>query len=69
MAGPLAGFAAYLLLPEAQVDATGNLVGGLTGQGRAPAGVGALMAVWWLTEALPLSATALLPVALLAYRV
>jgi len=38
---------------------------GLTEGGRATAGVAVLMAVWWLTEALPLAATALLPVALL----
>jgi sodium-dependent dicarboxylate transporter 2/3/5 len=65
VAGPLAGLAAFLLLPGAEVGPTGEVIRGLTWEGRATAGVAALMAVWWLTEALPLSATALVPIALL----
>ena len=38
---------------------------GLSEEARRVAAVGALMAVWWMTEALPLSATALLPIVLL----
>lgn len=34
----------------------------LSGDARWVATIGALMAVWWMTEALPLSATALLPI-------
>ncbi len=60
-AGPVVGLAVYLLAPEAAVEGAR----GLTREGRVTAGVGALMAVWWLTEAVPLSATALLPVACL----
>jgi solute carrier family 13 (sodium-dependent dicarboxylate transporter), member 2/3/5 len=63
--GPLVGFAVFQVAPEAAVDAAGEVVRGLTQEGRVTAGVGALMAVWWLTEAVPLSATALLPIALL----
>ncbi len=37
---------------------------GLEGPAQAVLAVGALMAVWWLTEALPLAATALLPLVL-----
>jgi len=37
----------------------------LSQDGRVVAAVGALMATWWMTEALPLAATALLPIALL----
>jgi solute carrier family 13 (sodium-dependent dicarboxylate transporter), member 2/3/5 len=44
----------YLLLDTAQLSADARTV----------AAVGALMAVWWMTEAVPLSATALLPIAL-----
>lgn len=44
----------YLLLGSAQLSADARTV----------AAVGALMAVWWMTEAVPLSATALLPIAL-----
>jgi len=58
--GPAAALAVYWLL--------GGMVGagdaGLSEPGRRTAAVAALMASWWLTEALPLSATALLPVAL-----
>lgn len=38
---------------------------GLTPVGWAVAAVAVLMAVWWMTEAIPIAATALLPVALL----
>ncbi len=51
---PLLALAVYLLLPQ-------GAEGGLSGAGRAAAAVGVLMAGWWLTEALPLSATALVP--------
>ncbi len=37
----------------------------LSADGRVVAGIGLLMAVWWVTEAIPLSATALLPMVLL----
>jgi sodium-dependent dicarboxylate transporter 2/3/5 len=65
VAGPLLGLAAYLFLPRAEMGAAGDVIGGLTREGRATAAVGAVMAVWWLTEALPLSVTALVPVAVL----
>ncbi|WP_017591811.1 SLC13 family permease [Nocardiopsis potens] len=54
--GPLLGAAAHLAL-SAWAD-------GLDFQACAVAGVTVLMAVWWMTEALPFAATALLPVAL-----
>lgn len=38
--------------------------GGLSEAGWRSAGVGLLMAVWWVTEAIPIPATALLPLAL-----
>ncbi|MTH64182.1 SLC13 family permease [Paracoccus shanxieyensis] len=38
---------------------------GLSPDGRVVAAMGVLMAVWWMTEALPLSATALLPIVLI----
>ncbi len=58
LGGPILGVLVFSLLP-ADIAA-----GGLSQAGRATAGVAALMAIWWLTEAIPLSATALLPVAL-----
>ena len=52
--GPLL-FVLVLLLP---------LPGGMSQQGLAVAAVAVLMAVWWVTEAIPIPATALLPIAL-----
>jgi sodium-dependent dicarboxylate transporter 2/3/5 len=63
-AGPLLALATYLLLPAAQLDAQGAIASGLTHAGRATAAVGVLMAVWWLSEAIPLYATALVPLVL-----
>lgn len=58
LAGPLAALLVHALLP----DAMGGAV--LSDGGRATAAIATLMAVWWLTEALPLPATALLPIVL-----
>lgn len=56
--GPILAVAAYLLLPDK------TATGGLAPEGKAAASIAVLMAVWWLTEALPISATALVPIAL-----
>src|SRR5687768_9262814 len=56
-AGPIAALTVYFLLPGGD--------GGLSHSARACGGVATLMAVWWMTEALPLEATALLPLILL----
>jgi solute carrier family 13 (sodium-dependent dicarboxylate transporter), member 2/3/5 len=57
IAGPLFALLLYHLLP-------GTDTGGLEPAGRATAAIGAWMAIWWMTEAIPLPATALLPVVL-----
>jgi sodium-dependent dicarboxylate transporter 2/3/5 len=62
--GPALATVTYALLPRATYDATGNVASGLPPDGRVVAGVGLLMATWWLTEAIPIPATALLPIAL-----
>ena len=54
--GPVVAVVAYVLLPDGE--------GGLSSGGRATAAVGLLMAVWWVTEALPLPVTSLLPLVL-----
>jgi sodium-dependent dicarboxylate transporter 2/3/5 len=54
--GPVLALLLYVVLPTGE--------GGLSQGGRATVAIGALMAVWWVTEALPLAATALLPLAL-----
>lgn len=59
--GPMAAIALYFLLGD--FGPRGD-EGGLSSDGCAVAAVAALMAVWWMTEAIPISATALLPLAL-----
>lgn len=59
--GPFLGVAAYMLLPHAARDESGAVVAGLSHAARAAAGVGVLMAIWWLSEAIPLPATSLVP--------
>lgn len=56
--GPLVALAVYLLLPE---GLPGDPATGLDHPARATAALASWMAVWWLTEAIPISATALLP--------
>ena len=58
--GPCLAVAVFLVLP----GQTGPDAGGLSDAGRATAAIAAWMALWWLTEAVPLAATALLPVTL-----
>lgn len=51
--GVLLAIGVYLILPDS-----------LANEARGTAAVGTLMAVWWMTEAIPLSATALVPLVL-----
>ncbi len=62
---PTAALFVWWLLPRASFDNAGVLVAGLSDEGRIVAAVGVAMAVLWLTEALPVAATALFPIALL----
>jgi sodium-dependent dicarboxylate transporter 2/3/5 len=55
--GPLAAAAMYFGLP--------GEASGLSPAGRTVASICVLMALWWMTEALPLAATSLLPLVLL----
>ncbi len=61
--GPVLGLMIYLLLPETYPDAEGG-IREFTHAGRATTAVAVWMAVWWLTEAIPIYMTALLPVIL-----
>ena len=56
IAGPLAAIAVFALLGSA----------GLTPEGRIVAAVGVLMMVWWISEALPIAVTGLVPMAIMA---
>lgn len=60
--GPLVAFAIYQLLPEQYGIQNGESTA-FTPAGRATLAVMAWMATWWLTEAIDVSATALLPIA------
>jgi solute carrier family 13 (sodium-dependent dicarboxylate transporter), member 2/3/5 len=54
--GPMVALGLYLVL--------GAVAEGLAPEGRATAAIGALIAIFWMTEALPLAATSLLPIIL-----
>ncbi len=62
-AGPILAAIVFVLLPDSY--AAGDTMTVLGQPGRATAAVTAWMACWWLTEAIPLAATALLPLVLL----
>lgn len=64
LAGPLLAILLYLLLPETYRDTQGEAAV-FSHAGRATAGMAAWMAVWWMTEAIAIYATALLPLAIL----
>jgi len=64
IAGPVVATLVYALLPHAFVDSAGLNVT-FTNAGRATMALMAWMAIWWLTEAIDISATALVPIVLL----
>jgi solute carrier family 13 (sodium-dependent dicarboxylate transporter), member 2/3/5 len=63
-AGPLLAVAVYFLVPKEYAGPDGKAVV-FTSAGRIALGVMVWMALWWLTEAVELSTTALIPVAIL----
>ena len=64
LAGPLLAILVYSLVPERAAGLNGEEIV-LGTAGRATAGMAAWMALWWLTEATSIYATALLPLALM----
>ena len=60
IAGPALALLLYGLLPHAYPNSAGETVG-FSNAGRATMALAAWMAVWWMTEAVELYATALLP--------
>jgi sodium-dependent dicarboxylate transporter 2/3/5 len=63
-AGPLLALVAFITLPDTYAGTGGQTVV-FSHAGRATAALAVWMAVWWLTEAIPVYATALLPLAYL----
>ncbi len=70
IAGVLLALLVYLIFPAGAADTVANSSGADpettydAGAMRVVAAVTVLMAVWWMTEAIPLAATALLPIAI-----
>ncbi len=62
LAGPLVAILLWLFLPEQYLSVQGDVIVLHVGA-RAAAGVAAWMAIWWMTEAIAVYATALLPLA------
>jgi len=60
VAGPVAAALVYLFLPVQYENVAGNVIA-LDADARAAASLAAWMATWWMTEAIPVYATALLP--------
>lgn len=60
LAGPMLGILIYGLLPDQYSNETGQLID-LTFAARATAAVAVWMAIWWMTEATSVYATALVP--------
>ncbi len=63
-AAPLLGLLVFLLMPDGYVDAHGETIP-FAHAGKATAALAVWMAVWWMTEAIPVYATALLPLVML----
>ncbi len=56
--------AAYILIPPESLDKSGQIIGGLSHTGRVVVAIAVLIATLWVTEALPIAVTALLPIVL-----
>jgi len=63
-AGPVVALAVYHLLPAHYVDSASGALLDLSSPARATMAAMAWMATWWLTEAVDIAVTALLPMAL-----
>ncbi len=60
VAGPALALVTYLIVPDEAAMASGDVIE-LGQAGRATAAVAVLMALWWMTEAIEIPATALVP--------
>lgn len=62
IAGPLLAMVCYVLLPDRYATDSGNMIE-FSHQGRATLAMMLWMAAWWMTEAVDVEVTALLPIA------
>ena len=60
LAGPILGLIIYLLVPEQAIRSDGSILE-LGQAGKVTAGMTAWIALWWMTEVVPLYITALIP--------
>ena len=63
ISGPIVALAVYIVLPNTYASDDGIVV--FTHAGRVTAALATWMALWWLTEAIDIPATALLPLVVL----
>lgn len=64
IAAPVIALISYFVLPDSYLNAAGETVL-FPHKGRVTTALGLWMAIWWITEAIPVYATALLPLAIL----
>jgi solute carrier family 13 (sodium-dependent dicarboxylate transporter), member 2/3/5 len=63
VAAPVLALLTYVVVPDSFIGTEGDLIE-LGQAGRSTAAVTVLMAIWWMTEAIEISATALVPIVL-----
>lgn len=61
--GPVAAVVLYFVLPSELRDSAGEVTATLSGGGRMTIAIGAWLSIWWVSEAIPIEAAALLPLA------
>ncbi|MFO0856088.1 MAG: SLC13 family permease [Phycisphaerales bacterium] len=59
--GPVVAALLYFILPTQLHNAAGEVTATLTNSGRLTIAIGGWLAVWWVSEAIPIEAAALLP--------
>ena len=65
LGGPILGLIIYLLVPEQAIRSDGSILE-LGQAGKVTAGMTAWIALWWMTEVVPLYITALIPLIVLS---
>lgn len=66
LSGPILAYIIYLLVPEQAIKSDGSILE-LGQAGKVTAGMTAWIALWWMTEVVPLYVTALIPLIVLSF--